>query len=33
MSDTGKEATVIPIPKPGKDATNPNNYRAERWSV
>ena len=22
-----KEATVIPIPKPGKDNTNPNNYR------
>ena len=22
-----KEATIIPIPKPGKDNTNPNNYR------
>ena len=22
-----KEATIIPIPKPGKDTTNPNNYR------
>ena len=22
-----REATVIPIPKPGKDTTNPNNYR------
>ena len=22
-----KEATVIPIPKPGKDAKNPSNYR------
>ena len=22
-----KEATIIPIPKPGKDITNPNNYR------
>ena len=22
-----KEATIIPVPKPGKDNTNPNNYR------
>ena len=22
-----KEATIVPIPKPGKDNTNPNNYR------
>ena len=22
-----REATTIPIPKPGKDTTNPNNYR------
>ena len=22
-----REATIIPIPKPGKDTTNPNNYR------
>ena len=22
-----REATIIPIPKPGKNTTNPNNYR------
>ena len=27
MPKSWKEATVIPIPKPGKDNTNPNNYR------
>lgn len=27
MPDSWKEATVIPIPKPGKDNTNPGNYR------
>jgi hypothetical protein len=25
--DTWREPTVIPVPKPGKDHTNPNNYR------
>ena len=27
IPDCWKEATVIPIPKPGKDHTNPTNYR------
>ena len=27
MPKSWKEATIIPIPKPGKDNTNPNNYR------
>ena len=25
--DSWREATIIPIPKPGKDTSNPNNYR------
>ena len=25
--DSWKEATIIPVPKPGKDSTNPSNYR------
>ncbi len=25
--DSWREATIIPLPKPGKDATNPTNYR------
>ena len=27
LPDSWKEATVIPIPKPGKDSTSPANYR------
>ena len=27
LPDSWKEAIVIPIPKPGKDSTNPTNYR------
>ena len=27
VPNSWKEATIIPIPKPGKDNTNPNNYR------
>ena len=28
LPDSWKEAIVIPIPKPGKDSTNPANYRS-----
>ena len=27
LPETWKEAIVIPIPKQGKDSTNPSNYR------
>ena len=27
LPDSWKEATVIPVPKPGKDNSNPTNYR------